>query len=73
MSSSQKIIIDGLMPKLRPKMLQDNPFMLGNIIRKKLRVLAEGDIDKYLSSIAMDAIRKKQIKPRVVVFNQDPV
>jgi hypothetical protein len=38
-------------PKLTQKTLQDNPLMLGSIIKKKLRILERKDIDKYLTSI----------------------
>jgi hypothetical protein len=33
------------------KSLQDNPLILGNIIKKKMKVLDQEGLDKYLTSI----------------------
>lgn len=46
--SYSSVIINGFRPTLKPKLLHDNPFVLGNIIRKKLKIIAGGDIDHYL-------------------------
>ena len=70
-SSESSILVSGFKPKLKPKLLQDNPFILGNIIRKKLKVLAGGDIDKYLSSMATDAIKKRKVRPRMHLLFED--
>lgn len=58
-SPASTSIVSGFKPKLKPKLLYDNPFILGNIIKKKLKVLAGGDIDQYLESLASESIKKR--------------
>jgi hypothetical protein len=54
---------------MKPKLLYDNPFVLGNIIRKKLKVLAGGDIDQYLETLATESIKKRKINKPLIFLS----
>ena len=56
---------------MKPKLLYDNPFILGNIIKKKLKVLAGGDIDQYLEGLASETIKKRVSKKPQVRFTAE--
>lgn len=64
-------IVSGFKPKMKPKLLYDNPFILGNIIKKKLKVLARGDIDQYLEGLASETIKKRVSKKPQVRFTAE--
>ena len=50
-NNKSEYISCGFRPKLLKKSLQDNPLVLGSILKKKLRVMERHELDRYLTAV----------------------
>jgi hypothetical protein len=44
-------IARGFKPRMAKKSLQDNPLLLGSILKKKLKVMEKVEVDQYLRTV----------------------